>query len=530
MAADQQWEIVQKKTFTKWCNNHLNKAYGDAHKVEDILADWKNGILLIHLAVCLYNENEKNPEMAISLPKLSKRELEATSRIAMAANCNKALDLLKTAGVKLRVSAENLMDEDKVNILGMVWMIILDYAARGFGGTPAELKKALLEWVNKKCDGYERVNPPSVKNFHKDWRSGLAWCALIHRHRPELIDYQQCLGQSNAENLEQAFSVAEEHLGIPRLLDVEDVDVEKPDDKSVMTYVMEYFNAFAGEGLKEAAAKQAADWLQFLREIRNRQNDYNRRAGELIAWVQETEGKWAGEDLSTCDEAASSAAFDGLKDFVGQQKPSREVEKMDCEALFAEIQTILSVNNLQPFVPDPAVSPDALTQAFLSLNSSQSKRGEAVREAKFRFIEKKEDNSEEETLAEIRKSFDNYDANSNGVLNKVEFNAACMELGIVMKSQEEKDEFFNKISEGAENVSFEQFRDWMLSRMSMKMDSAASAKSVFATIADGRSGLTEASLSTPPLTAEDKAFIMENCPKTDDGLYDYASFVDQMMK
>lgn len=528
--ADQQWEKVQQKTFTKWCNNHLNKAYGQERQVADILNDWENGILLMHLAVALYNENEKNPEMAISLPKLSKRELEASSRIAMAANCGKALDLLSKAGVKLRVSAENLMDHDKVNILGMVWMIILDYAARGFGGTPAELKKALLEWVNKKCDGYERVNPPSVKNFSKDWRSGLAWCALIHRHRPDLLDYQQCLGQTNAENLEQAFSVAEEHLNIPRLLDVEDVDVDKPDDKSVMTYVMEYFNAFAGEGLKEAAAKQAADWLQFLREIRNRQNDYNRRAGELVAWCNSATADWAAEDLSAADEEACTAAFKALQNFVGEVKPPREVEKMDCESMFAEIQTILSVNNLAAFVPADGCSPAELDGAFSALAAAQATQGQSVRESKFRFIEKKEDNSEEETLKEIKTSFDNYDKNSNGSLNQVEFSAACMELGVVHKTQEEKDAFFNQISEGSGQVSFEQFRDWTLSRMVMKMDNADSAKSVFKTIADGRTGLTEASLSTPPLTAEDKEFIMANCPKTEDGLYDYSAFVDQMMK
>ena len=74
-------------------------------------------------------------------------------------------------------------------------------------------------------DGYDRVNPPGVKNFSTDWRSGLAWCAILHAHRPELIDYDDCLTKSNAENLETAFTVAE-GLGIPRLLDVEDVDVD----------------------------------------------------------------------------------------------------------------------------------------------------------------------------------------------------------------------------------------------------------------------------------------------------------------
>merc|ERR1719424_1848396 len=115
-----------------------------------------------------------------------------------------------------------------------------------------------MEWVNKKTNGYERVNPPGVKNFTSDFRSGLAWCALIHKHRPELINYEECLGKSNAENLELAFSIADEHLDIPRLLDVEDVDNDTVDDKSIMTYVMEYFLAFAGDGNKDSAQRHAA--------------------------------------------------------------------------------------------------------------------------------------------------------------------------------------------------------------------------------------------------------------------------------
>lgn len=152
------------KTFTKWCNNHLNKKWGSDTQVENIENDWETGILLMKLAVALYNQNDKHPEQAISMPKLKAAELAAKSRIQMINNGSKALDLLKTAGVKIRgVSAENLCDHDKISILGMIWMIILDYASRGFGGSSAEVKKALLAWVNQKTDGYERVNPPGVK-------------------------------------------------------------------------------------------------------------------------------------------------------------------------------------------------------------------------------------------------------------------------------------------------------------------------------------------------------------------------------
>lgn len=526
--SEQKWEAVQIKTFTKWCNNHLKREFGTSSQLEKMLEDFRDGILLMKLAVALYKDNDKNPEQALrGMPKLKARELKATSKIGQVQNCNRALAMLKKAGVKLVVSAENVVDSDKPLILGMVWMIILDYASRGFGGSSAEVKRALLAWVNKQTDGYERVNPPGVKNFSSNWRSGLAWCALIDRHRPGLIDYEECLKQTNAENLELAFSVAEEQCGIPRLLDVEDVDQEHPDDKSVLTYVMEYFLAFAGDGLRETAARQAADWLRFLREIENRKNDYERRARALLAWTTETQGGWTGDFGSSKDEA--DAIFGALRDYVGTEKPPMEVERMDLEALFAEIQTTLVVNSLAPYVPPEDCTPEKVDEAFAALNQAQQAHAEGVRAAKFGFIEKKTDNSAEDMKQEIKKSFDAYDENHNGKLNKAEFIGGCMQMGVAVRTEEEKDALFNKLAGANDFVSLESFTEWMISRVNLSMDNPESVRNTLKAIAGGNSFMTESMLSTKPLTDEDAAFLKANMPQNDDGGYDIDGFVAKIM-
>jgi Ca2+-binding EF-hand superfamily protein len=521
------WEVTQVKTFTKWCNTHLGKS-GKA-KIDDLVTDWDTGLNLINLAVALYNQNEKEPEKAISYPKLKDNELNAKNRIQRVQVCSKAISLLKSAGVDVRtVSAENLVDHDKIAILGMVWIIILDYASRGFGGTAAEVKRALLEWVNKKTEGYEEVNPPGVKNFTKDWKSGLAWCALIHRHRPELLDYQACIGRSNAENLEQAFQVAEDHLDIPRLLDVVDVDCAAPDEKSILTYVLEYFHAFANEGLKENAAKQAAEWLKFMREIQQQQFDYERRATALLEFCSSTEQGWSGYNFGS-NLSDAQDAFRALRSWVTTLKPQEEAEKMDVEALFAEIQTTLKVNGLNPYVPAAGLEPDDIEAGFANLSSAQSGHGRAVRQNRFKYIEKKEDTGAVEILEDIKKAFDHYDENGNQQLNPIEFGAACMEMGIALRTQEEKEALFRSVSGDDSDINFDNYKDWMVARMIVRLDDPEGIKNAFKVMAGGATGLTEAQLAIQPMSDEDVAFMKANMSQDENGLFDYNGFVQKFM-
>ena len=61
----------------------------------------------------------------------------------------------------------------------------------------------------------------NIRDFTSSWRDGLAFNALIHAIRPDLIDVQRVTRMDVRERLENAFSVAEQHLGVPRLIDAE---------------------------------------------------------------------------------------------------------------------------------------------------------------------------------------------------------------------------------------------------------------------------------------------------------------------
>ena len=65
---------------------------------------------------------------------------------------------------------------------------------------------------------YPGVN---IENFSTSWRNGLGFNALIHAHRPDIINYNKLHPNDHMGNLNNAFNVAENQLGISKLLDAE---------------------------------------------------------------------------------------------------------------------------------------------------------------------------------------------------------------------------------------------------------------------------------------------------------------------
>ncbi|KAL0073276.1 calponin homology domain-containing protein, partial [Phycomyces blakesleeanus] len=119
----------------------------------------------------------------------------------------------------------------------------------------SEAKMALLYWVRLQLEDYVAVHVlPEIQDFSRSWRTGIAFCLLIHRHDPSLLPsiFTDHIHRDTSERqicydlLNLAFDLATTHMNIPRYLEPEDLtDVDYPHEPSVMLYVSAYYSAMS---------------------------------------------------------------------------------------------------------------------------------------------------------------------------------------------------------------------------------------------------------------------------------------------
>ncbi|XP_071362532.1 F-actin-monooxygenase mical2b isoform X3 [Trachinotus anak] len=100
----------------------------------------------------------------------------------------------------------------------------------------------LLTWCQKQTQGYRGVD---ITNLTSSWRNGLALCALIHRQRPELIDYESLNEEDVAGNNQLAFDVAEREFSIQPVTTGKEMAAQAEPDKLLMVlYLSKFYEAF----------------------------------------------------------------------------------------------------------------------------------------------------------------------------------------------------------------------------------------------------------------------------------------------
>ncbi|VDI17958.1 spectrin beta [Mytilus galloprovincialis] len=361
-------ESVQKKTFTKWVNSHLIRT---GCRIADLYIDLRDGKMLMKLLEVLSGER---------LPKQTKGKM----RIHCLENVDKALQFLYEQKVHLEnLGAHDIVDGSSRLTLGLIWTIILrfqiqDITVEDAGDTSEtrSAKDALLLWCQMKTAGYPNVN---VRNFTTSWRDGLAFNAIIHKHRPDLIQYEK-LQKSNAlYNLNNSFEVAEDKLGLTRLLDPEDINVEFPDEKSIITYVVTYYHYFSKMKAESVQGKRIGKVIDNALDSDRSVQEYQTFTSDLLDWIEQTivilnDRQFANSMYGVQQQLAA------FNTYRTREKPKKFDEKGNLEIMLFTIQSKMRANNQKPYLPKEGKLISDINKAWDRLEKSEHERELALRE------------------------------------------------------------------------------------------------------------------------------------------------------
>ncbi|EJU03207.1 hypothetical protein DACRYDRAFT_65404 [Dacryopinax primogenitus] len=355
---------VQERTFCKWLNSKLeSQGYP---LMTSLVKDLSDGVKLIQLMEIM---GDTSLGRFNKVPKM---------RVQKAENVNKALEFIRSRGVKLtNIGPEDIIDGNLKLILGMIWTLILRFTIADISEEGLSAKEGLLLWCQRKTANYPEVN---VVDFGYSWSDGLALCALIHHHRPDLLDYHSLEKADTHRVIQLAFDVAAHHLSIPQLLEVKDLaDARPPDERSVMTYVASYFHAFSsmGEYQQETVSRRVEKFAELMHSVWLSKNDYERRIEKLLHQLRDKEQEWLSTPFTGTYEDAKTQSNTFLL-YKQTMKRDWVAEKQDLGTLLGNVQTKLKTYNLRPYEPPDGLDLAGLDTAWLCLLECEGKRSRAV--------------------------------------------------------------------------------------------------------------------------------------------------------
>jgi len=260
-------------------------------KVVDLSKDLEDGLKLAQFFVILSGGKKIH----------TKIEQRPVNRIQKIQNLHIALTFLeqelgmKNPGCSAEDIADAATDPRKVKlILGLLWTVYRKYRIATISVQDKSSEEGLLLWVKQVTDGYNGVH---IENFKNSFKDGMAFLALVHRFNPEKtkVDFSNHSRDDPERNLSVAFELAEQELGIPKLLDTKEVFEGRVDERSLVLYTSLFFHAFKAAAVAQDL-ERAKQGTEVTLASEKRKNEELRQQNQLL--IQELENlKLQFEDL-----------------------------------------------------------------------------------------------------------------------------------------------------------------------------------------------------------------------------------------
>ena len=342
------WKQIQTKTFTKWVNSKLKKA--GFPQIENIFNDLSSGVALANLLASLGK----------FIPKYNNTP---HSRIQKMENLNIILEFIRHLNISLvNIGPEDIVDGDQKLILGLIWTLISKMSmSEVLTSEFLSLREEILAWAQRVTSCYEHVK---IENLTVDWQNGIAFNAIVHRFRPNLVpDFFSLVPSESIKNCDKIFKTAEDHLDIPRLFDPEDiVDVVKPDEKSILTYLSQFYLKFLSEEAHMNAKNNLSNLFKGVNYSLEARNSYETLARAFL------EKKKAFDNKSSLISLELNKLCKELKELEAANSELIS-DSVKLGFVLDNINDVSKTFGLKKFIPHGELAIDNLNMEYLNTDS-----------------------------------------------------------------------------------------------------------------------------------------------------------------
>lgn len=171
--------------------------------------------------------------------------------------------------------------------------------------------------------------------------------------------------------------MANNELGIPRLLDAEDIDTTRPDEKSIMTYVASYYHTFARMKNEEKSGRRIAKIISQMVDADKMKYNYDSLTTDLLEWIQ---GK-----VVDLEDRNFPNSLEGIQELLSkfgvyrtQEKPPKYKQRSEIEALYFNINTQLKELRQPAFNPADGKLVQDIERAWEMLERAEHRREVAL--------------------------------------------------------------------------------------------------------------------------------------------------------
>lgn len=192
-------------------------------------------------------------------------------------------------------------------------------------GENVTAREALLRWAKRTTEKYPGVH---ISDFTSSWRDGLGFSAIVHRNRPDLVDWRNIREVQNRERLERVFSVMQSEYNVAKLLDPCDVDTNSPDERSMITYISSIYNVFPHPPKIHPLMENGSQ---------NQAQEYRAEAQKLLIWCRDKTSMLQERTLDR-DLPQLRRLLDDLKKLRNVEVPEKQKDKHRLTVLYGHLE------------------------------------------------------------------------------------------------------------------------------------------------------------------------------------------------